>query len=148
MPPPTGLPIGVQLARAAKAVSKAFDGALVEAGGSAPTWLVLVSLKAGKTGNQRQLADAVGVREATLTHHLNAMEGDGLLTRRRDPANRRVHRVELTDEGEALFRRLRAAARAFDERLRSGISEPDLARLRRLLDQLEHNVQPPEGARG
>ena len=29
----------------------------------------------------------VGIEGATLTHHLGAKEADGLLTRRRDPAN-------------------------------------------------------------
>jgi MarR family transcriptional regulator for hemolysin len=33
----------------------------------------------------------VGVREATLTHHLNAMDTRGLITRTRDTANRRIH---------------------------------------------------------
>jgi MarR family transcriptional regulator for hemolysin len=50
------------------------------------------------------------------------MDEQGLITRRRDPANRRVHLVELTEAGEALFYRLRGTAAAFDERLRTGLS--------------------------
>src|SRR5262249_6000454 len=99
-------------------------------------WLVLLHLKINPHASQRQLADAVGVREATLTHHLNAMENDGLLTRRRDPANRRVHIVEISERGSSLFLRLRDAAVSFDSRLRLGLSEPDLANLRRLLTPL------------
>jgi DNA-binding MarR family transcriptional regulator len=89
-------------------VSRAFDDALAEAGGSVPVWLVLISLKSQRLRNQRELAAAVGIREATLTHHLNSMDEQGLITRRRDPSNRRVHLVELTDAGEAAFDRLRA----------------------------------------
>jgi DNA-binding transcriptional MocR family regulator len=44
--------------------------------------------------NQRQIAESIGIQGATLTHHLNAMEADGVVTRRRDPTNRRVHVVE------------------------------------------------------
>jgi MarR family transcriptional regulator, transcriptional regulator for hemolysin len=137
---PAELPIGLQMARTAKAVSRAFDDALAEAGGSVSTWLVLVSLKGQRLGNQRELAETVGIREATLTHHLNAMETDGLLTRRRDPVNRRVHRVELTERGEALFQTLRVAATAFDRRLRSGVAPAELADLRDLLRRLGANV--------
>jgi len=68
------------------------------------------------------------------------MEAGGLLTRRRDPTNRRVHIVELTAQGEALFGRLREAAMAFDQRLRSGLSEADLAALSDLLNRLRDNV--------
>ena len=140
MPKPERPPIGLQLARAAKSVSRAFDDALAEAGGSLPVWLVLISLKSRPLGNQRELADAVGIREATLTHHLNAMDAQGLVTRRRDPANRRVHLVELTDAGEALFLRLRDAADAFDQRLRRGLTDRDTADLEGLLLRLERNV--------
>lgn len=141
VPPPRTPPIGLHLSAAARAVSRAFDEALAEAGGSLPVWLVLLNLKARRTlGNQRELAEAVGIREATLTHHLNAMEADGLLTRRRDPENRRVHVVELTDTGEAAFARLRDAAVAFDRRLRRGISAEELDGLERLLERLAANV--------
>jgi MarR family transcriptional regulator for hemolysin len=140
MPPPVRPPIGRQLAHVARSVSRAFDDALAEAGGSLPVWLVLISLKSQRLGNQRQLAEAVGIREATLTHHLNTMDAQGLLTRRRDPANRRVHVVELTEQGEAAFHRLRGAALAFDQRLRRGITDEDAANLEDLLGRLERNA--------
>src|ERR1700742_2430769 len=99
-PPPP--PIGPHLSSAARGVTRAFDDALAQAGGSMPVWLVLLNLKTRRQGGQQpELAAAVGIREATLPHHLNAMESDGLLTRRRDPGNRRVHLVELTESGEA-----------------------------------------------
>lgn len=140
MSPPVPSPIGLRLARTARTLSRAFDDALAKAGGSLPVWLVLISLKSQQLGNQRALAEAVGIREATLTHHLNAMDAQGLITRRRDPANRRVHLVELTEAGEAVFGRLRSAALEFDRRLRDGISSEDVAILNDLLGRLEHNV--------
>jgi MarR family transcriptional regulator, transcriptional regulator for hemolysin len=142
--PPEAEPIGLLLTRTAKVVSRAFDEALTEAGGSLPTWLVLVSLKGQEHGAQRELAEAVGIEGPTLTHHLNRMEADGLVTRRRDPDNRRVHRVELTDDGEAAFRHLLQTVAAFDARLRAGFSERELTELRGLLDRLRTNVAAPD----
>jgi MarR family transcriptional regulator for hemolysin len=138
--PPRTPPIGLNLATTAKKVSRAFDDALVVVGGSRPVWLILISLKRRPLDNQEELAVAVGIRGATLTHHLHTMEADGLLTRRRDPDNRRVHVVELTAKGEAAFHRMRGAAADFDRRLRAGLSESDVARLAELLDQLRTNV--------
>jgi MarR family transcriptional regulator, transcriptional regulator for hemolysin len=138
--PPVRHPIGLQLARAAKTVSRAFDDALVDAGGSLPVWLILISLKTQQLGNQRQLAEAVGIQEATLSHHVNSMVDQGLLTRERDPSNRRVHQVKLTEAGEATFLRLREAAVDFDLRLRSGISDNQAATLERLLQRLAANA--------
>lgn len=137
---PVEVPIGLELASVARDVARAFDAALAAAGGSRPTWLVLLSLKASPTANQRELAAAVGIQGATLTHHLNGMEAEGLLTRRRDPANRRVHVVELTEAGEELFHRLRVVAGEHDARLREGFSADELDALRKLLGRLRENV--------
>jgi MarR family transcriptional regulator, transcriptional regulator for hemolysin len=140
MTAPSTEPIGLQLTRTAKVVSRAFDDALSAAGGSLPTWLVLVSLKGRRHGAQRDLAEAVGVEGPTLTHHLNRMETAGLVTRTRDPENRRVHRVELTAKGEAMFKGLVATVRGFDRRLRRGFSQKELDALGDFLDRLRANV--------
>jgi MarR family transcriptional regulator for hemolysin len=101
---------------------------------------VLLNLKTRQVSSQRDLAEAVGVREATLTHHLNAMDAQGLVTRTRDPANRRIHVVALTPDGEAAFLRLAEAATAFDRRLRDGLTDTDLDGLAALLTRLAANV--------
>jgi MarR family transcriptional regulator for hemolysin len=105
-----------------------------------PVWLVLLNLRIHPGVSQRELAAAVGVREATLTHHLNSMEESGLLTRRRDPENRRIHLVELTSAGEDAFARMRDAARDFDRRLRRGLDKAEIAELDRVLARLVANV--------
>jgi MarR family transcriptional regulator, transcriptional regulator for hemolysin len=133
-------PIGGQLSQAARIVSRAFEDALGAAGGTLPVWLILLNLKIYKPGNQHELADKVGIREATLTHHLNAMDARGLVTRTRSPANRRIQLVELTEAGEEAFTRLQQAAIAFDARLRAGLRDSDLNALSRLLGQLAANV--------
>ncbi|HEX7162832.1 MAG TPA: MarR family winged helix-turn-helix transcriptional regulator [Trebonia sp.] len=143
MPEPFPVPIGLRLSQAARAVGRAFDDALAEAGGSLPVWLILLNLKIRRPGTQRELADAVGIREATLTHHLNAMDADGLITRVRDAANRRVHIVTLTEKGDELFLALRAAAMDFDAKLRTGLADTDLAALETLLSRLSANVGAP-----
>jgi MarR family transcriptional regulator for hemolysin len=146
MGPPAIEPIGVQLARTAKAAGRAFEDSLAAVDGSVPTWLVLVSLKAQHHGAQRELAEAVGIEGPTLTHHLNRMESAGLVTRTRDPQNRRVHRVELTEAGEAEFQRLLGTVIAFDARLRAGFTAEELASLGDTLRRLRGNAGDPAPA--
>ena len=143
MPEPFPVPIGLRLNQAARAVGRAFDEALAEAGGTLPVWLILLNLKIRRPGNQRELAEAVGIREATLTHHLNAMDADGLITRNRDAANRRIQVVTLTDKGDQAFQSLAGAAIAFDAKLRTGLADTDLATLETLLTRLSANVAAP-----
>jgi MarR family transcriptional regulator for hemolysin len=140
MPKPSEEPIGLALAQAAKVVSRAFDDALAAAGGSLPVWLVLLALQRAPGRNQREIADIAGIHGATLTHHLNAMERDGLVRRQRTETNRRDHEVLLTDRGKQAFRELAAAAQSFNTRLTAGLSESELAATRATLGRLVHNL--------
>ena len=140
MPRPPHEPIGLQLARTAKAVSRAFDDALADAGGSRPMWLILVALKRQDWETQAQLARSLDISGPTLTHHLDALEHDGLVTRHRSPDNRRTHVVALTDRGEQRFDELRQAAVTHDARLHDGLTPDDLDTLRALLSRLHTNV--------
>jgi MarR family transcriptional regulator, transcriptional regulator for hemolysin len=130
------------VSRTARALDRAFDASLSRIGGSGPTWLVLQELARGQHRTQADLAAAIGVRQPTVTHHLDTLERAGLVTRERDPANRRIQRVTLTEAGHERFLRLRRAAAAFDGRLRAGLDEGEVTELRRLLAQLEENAQP------
>jgi len=136
------IPIGLLVSSTAKVLSREFDAALAAVGGSRPTWLVLLSLKSAGHRTQGELAEAVGIRQPTLSHHLDGMEREGLVRRERTADNRRVQQVTVTESGEALFLRLRRAAGAFDGRLRAGLDDADVAELRRLLAQLAENAPP------
>ena len=49
--------------------------------------------------------------------------------------------MELTEEGELLFHRLREVAIAFDARLRAGLSEEQIAAFEQVLTRLAENVR-------
>jgi MarR family transcriptional regulator for hemolysin len=138
---PTGTPIGLQLANTSKAVGRAFNDRLAEAGGSVPVWLILSSLKSNERRTQLDLARAVGIEGPTLTRHLDGLEDSGIVRRVRDGSDRRAVRVELTADGERLFRTLRQAVVAFNRDLTAGLSETELERVRKTLAQLEQNVR-------
>src|SRR3954454_11441625 len=131
-----GIPIGLQLARTARAVSQEFEHAMAEGGGSASAWQVLLLVQSGQWGTQSHLAKAMGVTGATMTHHLNALEAQGLVRRWRDDSNRRIQQVELTEAGAELFGRLREVARKHDHRLRSRLGAKETAELSKLLHKL------------
>jgi MarR family transcriptional regulator, transcriptional regulator for hemolysin len=128
--------------RTAKESSRALDDALTAAGGSGVTWRVLLALESTERRTQGELAEAIGVRQPTLTHHLDGLERAGLVTRQRDPGDRRVQVVSVTEPGRQLFLRLRRTAAAFDGRLRAGLDDGEVTRLRELLGTLAENSRP------
>ena len=114
---------------------------MAAAGGSVSTWQVLLLVRSASWDTQSSLAEQLGITGATLTHHLNALERKGLVRRWREDSNRRVQRVELTEEGVAVFDRLREVAVRHDQMLRSQLTDDEVERLGDLLVRLEAGVQ-------
>jgi MarR family transcriptional regulator for hemolysin len=141
---PVSPPIGLRLARTARTVTQAFERAMADAGGSASAWQVLLLVRSQQWGTQSAMAEAMGITEATLTHHMRALEKQGLLRRWRDDGNRRVQRAALTAEGEAMFERLRDVAIRHDQRLRSKLGDTEVEQLGELLDRLRASLEQPD----
>jgi MarR family transcriptional regulator, transcriptional regulator for hemolysin len=140
MPSSVEEPIPRVVVLTGKAIREYFEGALAEAGASLATWVVLFGIERGGWDNQRNLAKDLRIEGATLTRHLDRMEREGLILRTRDPDDRRQMRVDLTPEGQEMFRRLRSVARRTGERAMTGVSVGDQAHLRRILDHIRANV--------
>ena len=137
---PKGTPIGLQVTQAGKAVNRAFNDALTQAGGTVPVWLILNTLVWETPESQLDLARAVGIEGPTLTRHLDGLEEDGLVERRRDVDDRRTVRVEATEAGRRLHAELLQAVIEFNERLTAGVGEQELAQLGSLLGRLVGNL--------
>ena len=117
--------------------SRAFEAFLFgDEGGSLSTWMVLLALHATGSRPQADLATFAGIQGPTLTHHLNAMETEGLISRTRSTHDRRLHLVTITKAGQARFRGLQAKAKTFDETLRKALRRDELVTLRNLLGRL------------
>jgi MarR family transcriptional regulator, transcriptional regulator for hemolysin len=142
---PQATPVGLKLAMTSKAVSSAFNAALSAEGGSVPVWLILSSLEGSLYSTQLDLARSLGIEGPTLTRHLDNLERNGLVTRRRSETDRRAFRVELTDAGEAAHDRLLRAVIAFNRRLGTGLDRDDLRRLDETLTRLAGNVATDAG---
>ena len=68
-----------------------------------------------------------------LVTHLNPLEEDGLVSRARDPADRRRHRVQLTEAGRTVFARALQAQREAEDALLSALDGDERKEFRRLL---------------
>ncbi len=130
-------PVPVWIWQTTQRMSRAFDERLQSRGGSRPIWHILLALRSRPQATQREIAAEVGIREATLTHHLRAMEDAGLITRHRAPENRRVQQIAATEKGDALFEELRTVAMDFDRQLRTAIgSAEEIAAFRAALERI------------
>ena len=89
------------------------------------------------------LAAAEQVRPPTMTHLVRALERGGLVTRVRDPRDRRVVRIAATRRGQALLdagraRRVGALSRQLDT-----LGQRDVETLRRAAELMERLARAP-----
>ncbi len=107
-----------------------------ETGLSAPKWFVLVVLKKQNGSSQGEVSQLFEVDPSRVTRIAQALEGDGLVRRERDPDDNRVVRMYLTEEGRRRLRRLPALNRRMEERILSVFSEEEHEELQRMLGLL------------
>jgi MarR family transcriptional regulator for hemolysin len=129
-------PLGRLVATTGRWIQERCNEALNPIGSSMPAFLVLKMAHEWPGISQRRLAAIIGVEGPTLSHHLDRLEAEGLVVRRRAADDRRVVSVELTDRGRRRFERAVAIMAGLDAELRRQFSERELLTLRRLLTRL------------
>jgi DNA-binding MarR family transcriptional regulator len=105
-----------------------------------PQYFVLRELWQEEGLTQREVANRVGVLEPTMVTTLDALERRGLILRVRSTTDRRKTHVQLTPEGRTLRDTLHGYASEVLERALLGISDDEIATLRRLLQQIKGNL--------
>lgn len=137
-------PLPRQLVLTAKAMRERFEQALAAEGGSLATWIVLNHTTAEGAMIQRELATRMRIEGATLTRHLDRMEGEGLIARGQHPTDRRATVIEVTAAGRSLHQRLLGVARRAGALALAGLTDRDRRTLERLLSRIQDNLQEPE----
>jgi DNA-binding MarR family transcriptional regulator len=123
---------GMLLAKIGRAVERWFAEALKPSELTPKHVGVLLQVRAQPT-SQQALCESIGVDASKLVGVLNDLEDEGLIVRRRDPADRRRHIVEVSKEGRSLVAAGERAIAQVEERLFAGLDAEERAQLHRLL---------------
>ncbi len=128
----------------AQVVRRDADQALADVDGMRPRHLVALTLLRDH-GPMAQAALGEGLRldPSNVVALLNDLEARGLVTRRRDPVDRRRHIVALSDGGVRALDRAEAGLAAVEDALLSGLSADERSTLRELLLRHRAVALPP-----
>ncbi|WP_426594547.1 MarR family winged helix-turn-helix transcriptional regulator [Cellulomonas sp. McL0617] len=92
-------------------------GPAAHLGASASESIALGELSAAGEMSQQELGARLGLEKSTVSRLAAGMEDRGWLSRVRGEDNRRVYRLRLTEQGEAVAERVGAALRTTHEHL-------------------------------
>jgi DNA-binding MarR family transcriptional regulator len=93
---------------------------------------------------QQELDEVLCMDARNVVVLLNELEDLGHLTRRRDPEDRRRHRVYLTNSGRQALKRAARAQRDVEEDLLQDLSADERAVLGRLIAGVLHGAEPQD----
>lgn len=114
---------------------KATTHAVADLPGGPRGYQVLSMVTDGPCGTQASLAERIGVDRTVMTHLIDDLEGDGLVERKPDPADRRARRIELTPKGRSRYLELAARMNHVERAVLSGLDEASVQQLRGLLNR-------------
>jgi DNA-binding MarR family transcriptional regulator len=95
--------------------------------------MLLSYLSSGAPALQQQLCESLWLDPNNCVLLLNELEDLGYVQRKRDPADRRRHVVELTEAGQAALERAEQAQESLGDELFGALSDEERATLRSLL---------------
>ncbi|MCT7375514.1 MarR family winged helix-turn-helix transcriptional regulator [Chelativorans salis] len=131
----------IAVVRAEKAVVRALSQALAPLGLKIAQLDVLMNLYRHPGTSQHELARRLLVGRSNITMLLPQLEQQNLLRREGDPRDKRIMRLYLTDEGEALLMKALEVYTALIDRVMAQ-SSPELCdamgdQMRRIAEELE-----------
>jgi DNA-binding MarR family transcriptional regulator len=94
---------------------------------------LLRAIAASPGQSQQTVAHLLGTPPSRLVGLVDSVADRGLVERRRNPGDRRLHALYLTADGEALMERVGTVGREHDEAILRSLDAEERARLRTLL---------------
>lgn len=133
--------VGIALIRAQRAFRQIGERKLARLGLRLGQEFILLQLAAQGALSQTQLAERLGVEQATISIMLRRMEKTSLVRRRTDRADARVTRVCVTPKGRSLVAPVQRLWREQERNLLKGFSDEDKRTLGRLLTRVRANLE-------
>jgi DNA-binding MarR family transcriptional regulator len=128
--------LGWALGTVFRSYVKAANVAVADLPGGPRGYQVLAAAETDNLGTQLALANQLGVDRTVMTYLLDDLERAGLIERRPDPADRRVRRVAVTDQGRKLLTELDRRLNETEEHVLSALGDADRDTFRELLRRL------------
>lgn len=104
-------------------------------------WAVMRRIRDNEGLSQSQLGEKTYKDRHNINRIINILEKRGYVERRPDKTDKRAYRLSLTAAGIDLLDRSTPTVVAHFEKRFSGISEADLAVLRRVLERIVDNIK-------
>ncbi|MBL4934643.1 MarR family transcriptional regulator [Clostridium sp. YIM B02515] len=103
-----------------------------------PPLLMALNFKDGQS--QKELAEKLAIKPATITVMIGRMEKAELITRKQDSEDQRISRVYITEKGREICKQSMEIVNSISDECFSNFTEEEKALLRRMFMQMRDNL--------
>ena len=132
--------IGGLLGRVKMEIGAALDAELAPLDITAAQYVILMSIALAEADSASGLCKGISYDPGAMTRMLDRLERRGLVRRVAHPNDRRASNLELTDEGRAVYPKLRASAMKVLNRFLDGFTQKEARELERFLQRMLENA--------
>lgn len=140
--------IGYWVCRTSRALEQALNEELTPHGITYRQWQVLCWLAIDGPLTQRELADRLRVEAPTVVGILDSMERRGWIRREAAKGDRRKKRIVPTRQAQSVWNQIATCARRVRARATSGITPEDLETVKRVMRQIQDNLNRKSDCQG
>lgn len=133
-------PLGLLIADVSRLMRRRFDERARVLGLTRAQWRTLVVLSRNEGSHQGGLAELLDVEPITLCRMVDRLEEAGHVERRRDPRDRRMWRIYLTEAARPLLEDIRVIAEAVFGDALHGIAPAERESLYGSLETIRRNL--------
>ena len=131
-----------QIAQLSRGWRAEMDRRLADLGLSQARWLVLIYLsRFEQYPTQRELARKVGVEGPTMARLLDALEGQGLVSRQPVAEDRRAKQICLSEKAKPLIARIEEITAQLRQEIFVGIDAKEIDRCQAIHAQIMANLE-------
>ncbi len=132
---------GFLVSDVARLLRTEFDRRVRDIGLTRSQWLALTRIYRQPGCTQSELAETMEMEKGSAGRLIDRLEENGFVVREADPADRRVRRIHLTPEAEAIERTMRRIARQTIHEALSDLHETDRDKAVELLITVKARLQ-------
>jgi MarR family transcriptional regulator for hemolysin len=132
--------VAVKLTVVARRLRMTFDRRAERKGLTRAQWAMITAVARTPGATQKELADALEVREMTAARLVDRLCAEGYLERRNNPRHHRAYGVHLTVAATPLLGKLDQIAKTHEAATFAGFGSKDLEKLDSMLDLIANNL--------
>lgn len=129
---------------AAKKLAECFNERLSKLGITRVQWIALYFMGKYENISQSELGEKMDIKASSVARLIDRMERDGYVIRKRDPKDRRMTNLILTEDGKRLQLKLLPEGEKMRKLVSRDLTEEEIETFKKVLKKMTENVSNEE----